>query len=158
MASKSEMLQVVQSLYDLCQRGEWAQVEPLLTEDFYLTEATGLPFAGVYRGRSALREVFGRVFTTLDVTGLDIHDITIGEDHVVGVLDMVLAGKPQVRVAITEVFRFRDGKVCEIRPHYFDTSAIVQRRRDATPGNFESVSGTGAPLGPKGVTRDLSSD
>ncbi|MET0988844.1 MAG: nuclear transport factor 2 family protein [Steroidobacteraceae bacterium] len=125
MTSSSDLRQVVQSLYDLCQRGEWEQVETLLTDDFYLTEAPGLPFEGIYRGRSALRQVFGRVFTMLDIAGLDVHDITVGEHHAVGVLDMLLAGKPPVRVAITEVFRFRDGKVCEIRPHYFDTSVIV---------------------------------
>ncbi|HKQ84084.1 MAG TPA: nuclear transport factor 2 family protein [Steroidobacteraceae bacterium] len=125
MTSSGDLRQIVQSFYDLCQRGEWARVETMLTDDFYLTEAPGLPFAGVYRGRRALREVFERVFTMLDIAGLDVHDIAVGENHAVGVLDMVLAGTPPVRVAITEVFRFRAGKVCEIRPHYFDTSVIV---------------------------------
>src|SRR5262245_19514778 len=125
MTAGNEMIQVVQSLYDLCQRGEWAKVEPLLTDDFYLTEATGLPFAGVYRGRGALRQAFQRVFTALHLDALDVHAITLGESHAVGVLDMVLKGKPSVRVPITEVFRFRGGKVCEIRPHYFDPALIA---------------------------------
>jgi ketosteroid isomerase-like protein len=125
MTTTSDLRQVVQALYDLCGKGDWAGAEALLTEDFFVTEAPQLPYAGVYRGRSALREVVERVFGGLQVTGLDIHDITVGEKHAVGVLDMLLPGEPPLRVPVAEIFRFRDGKVCEIRPHYFDVGMII---------------------------------
>jgi hypothetical protein len=79
--------------------------------------------------------LFERVFSMLDIAGLEMHDITVGENHAVGVLDMVLAGEEGTRLQIAEIFRFRDGKVCEIRPHYFDTAAViaaVAARRVAT--------------------------
>jgi hypothetical protein len=40
-------------------------------------------------------------------------------------LDMLLPGSPEVRVPIAEAFLFRDGKCCEIRPYYFDPTAVV---------------------------------
>ncbi len=135
MTAATDLRQVVQALYDHCGRGDWASAEALLTEDFIAIEAPQLPFAGTYRGRGGLRQLFERVFSMLDIAGLEMHDITVGEEHAVGVLDMVLADKGGTRVRIAEIFRFRDGKVCEIRPHYFDTApviAAVAARRTAT--------------------------
>lgn len=125
MTATTDMRRVVQALYDYCGRGDWASAEALLTEDFFVIEAPHLPFAGVYHGRGGLREVFNRVFSMLDIAGVDIQDITVGENHAIAVLDMVLAGDPVTRVPLTEVFRFRDGKVCEIRPHYFDPAPVL---------------------------------
>lgn len=116
---------VVQALYDHCGRGEWASAEALLTDDFFVTEGSGLPYSGAYHGRGALRQLMEKVFGMLDVAGLDVHEITVGEEYAVGVLDMLLRGEPQVRVPIAEIFRFRNGKVCEIRPHYFDAAPVV---------------------------------
>jgi ketosteroid isomerase-like protein len=116
---------VVQALYDRTARGDWAGAEELLTDDFFVSEGSGLPYAGVYRGRGALRELMDIVFGMLDIAALDVHEITVGEEYAVGVLDMVLAGEPQVRLPIAEIFRFRDGKVCEIRPHYFDPAPVA---------------------------------
>jgi ketosteroid isomerase-like protein len=121
----SSQREIVQALYRLCAQGDWASAEALLTEDFFVIEADSLPFAGVYRGRGGLRQIYEIVFGSLDIAAAEIHEITTGEEYAVTLLDMVLAGDPPVRVPITEVFRFRDGKVCEIRPHYFDPAPIV---------------------------------
>ncbi len=59
------------------------------------------------------------------VVGLDIHEITAGGDRVVALLDLLLEGAPPVRVPLAETFRLRDGKVCEIRPYYYDPTPIV---------------------------------
>ena len=95
---------LIEQLYEANGKGDWSTAAGYLTEDFFVTEADTMPFAGVYHGRGALPEV----------------------------LDMVLAGDPPVRVPLAEMFRFRDGKVCEIKPYYFDPTPIVravQQRR-----------------------------
>jgi limonene-1,2-epoxide hydrolase len=84
-----------------------------------------LPFAGVYRGPGALQKLFEIVMASAGVVGLDIHEITAGGDRVVALLDLLLEGTPPVRVPLAETFRFRDGKVCEIRPYYYDPTPIV---------------------------------
>jgi ketosteroid isomerase-like protein len=122
----AHLRRVTQDLYELCSRGEWAKVETLLTDDFVAIESPQLPFGGVYRGVAGFRELFGRVFGLLDITSIEVEDITVGGNHAVAVLNMMLAGDPPVRVPLTEVFRFREGKVCEVRPHYFNPRQIIE--------------------------------
>jgi ketosteroid isomerase-like protein len=118
-------IKYVQDLFVATGGGDWKTAEAMLTADFLVTEADTLPFAGVYRGPGALQELFEIVMASAGVVGLDIHEITAGGDRVVALLDLLLEGTPPVRVPLAETFRFRDGKVCEIRPYYYDPTPIV---------------------------------
>lgn len=132
---ETKNLQLVQALFDATGKGDWAAAENMLTSDFSVTEAGTLPFAGTYHGRGALQELFTLVMSAAGVTGLDIQQLTAGGDRVVALLEMILGGAPEVRVPLAETFRIRDGKVCEIRPYYFDprpiTAAVEARKRAA---------------------------
>ncbi len=121
---REQQLAVARALYDTTGKGDWAGAEALLTDDFYVTEASTLPYAGVYRGRAALRELFTRVMSSMSVTSLEVKALTQGDDHVVAILDLVL-GASGSRVQIAEMFRFRGDRVCEIRPYYFDPSPVL---------------------------------
>jgi ketosteroid isomerase-like protein len=129
-------LKTIEALYAATGKGDWPTAESMLTEDFFVTEAGTTPFAGVYRGRKALHDLFMQVIPAAGVTGLDIQQSTAGGDTVVVLLELVLGGSPEVRVALAEVFRLRDGKVCEIKPYYFDPrplfAAIAARKQAAT--------------------------
>lgn len=118
-------IKYVQELFAATGGGDWKTAELMLTADFLVTEADTLPFAGVYRGPAALQDLFEIVMASAGVVGLDIHEITAGGDRVVALLDLLLEGTPPVRVPLAETFRFRDGKVCEIRPYYYDPTPIV---------------------------------
>ena len=89
-----EIQKFVDHLYELTGTANWAEVEKFLTEDFFVTEADTLPYAGVYRGKGALRELYGKVMSMMDVVDLKIHETTVGHDYAVTLLDMVLAGNP----------------------------------------------------------------
>ena len=138
MATQEERhLAVVAALYEATGSANWPAVATHLTDDFFVSEGSMMPFTGVYRGRDALRELYTKVMGMMDVTGLDIRARTAGDNHVVVLLDMVLAGTPEVRAPIAEIFRFRGDKVCEIQPFYFDPApviAAVNRRRQAKAG------------------------
>jgi len=125
-------LKTIDALYAATGQGDWATAESMLTEDFFVTEADTTPFGGVYRGRRALHDLFTHVMSAAGVTGLDIQQSTAGGDTVVVLLDLVLGGPPAVRVSLAELFRFRDGKVCEIKPYYFDPrplcAAVASRK------------------------------
>ena len=118
-------IKYVKDLYAATGSGDWKTAESMLTSDFFVTEADTLPFAGVYRGPKALQELFQIVMGSMGVAGLDLHQITAGGDRVVALLDLLLPGTPPVRAPLAETFRFRDGKVCEIKPYYFDPRPIV---------------------------------
>lgn len=126
-------LKSVEALFAATGSGDWATAESMLTEDFFITEADTNPFAGVYRGRRALQDLYGKVIVATGVTDMRIEQLTAGGDRVVALVEMTLAGPPEARVSLAEVFRFRDGKVCEIKPHYFDpqplAAAVAARQR-----------------------------
>ncbi len=109
-------------LYELTRQGDWDAAAEMLTDDFFVTEAPGLPYEGVFRGRNALKELYTKVMGTMDVTGLDIHQMTVGGDWVVVLLDIVARDVDggELRLSLAEATRFRGDKVCEIKPYYFD--------------------------------------
>lgn len=122
---ESRNRETVLALYRATGRGDWAKAEILMTPDILIKEAASLPFAGVYRGVQAMRELFAAVRST-GITGIEMHQATAGGDWVVVLLDLLLEGTPPERVPLAEAFRLRDGKVCEIVPYYFDPGPIVR--------------------------------
>jgi ketosteroid isomerase-like protein len=97
----------------------------MLTDDFFIIEAEGLPMAGEYRGKTALRELYAHVFGTLKVADLEPEVMTAGDDYVVNMVSFRFEDPSLASAQLAELFRFRDGKVCEIRPYYFDPKPIV---------------------------------
>lgn len=115
---------VIEALYAATGAGDFDAAEQYLTDDFFITEADSMPFAGVYRGKTALRELFVKVMGMMDVAGLDVVEHCVGGDHGVTILQFKFADPALAPAPLCEMFRFRDGKVCEIRPYYFDPAPI----------------------------------
>lgn len=124
-----EMIRFVEDLYAATGRGDWEAAEAMLTDDFFITEAAGLPMAGTYSGRGALRELYTRVFSLLEVSALDRLQTLTGEDCAITVLRMHFAGEGKAPAELCEMFRFRNGKCCEIKPFYFDPAPVVAAAR-----------------------------
>ena len=122
---EEQNLKTVQALFAATGSGDWPAAEAMLTEDFFVTEADTNPFAGVYRGRRALHDLFTEVVAAAGVTKMDVRQLTAGGDLVVAMVDMTLGGPPERSVSLAEVFRIRNGKVCEIKPHYFDSAPLA---------------------------------
>ncbi|MEO0033203.1 MAG: hypothetical protein RIS94_2961 [Pseudomonadota bacterium] len=120
-----QIQQFVVDLYAATGVGDWDTAASMLTDDFFVTEADTLPFAGVYRGNNALRELYSKVMGMMDVAGLDVVETCVGKDHAVTILSFRFADPALPPAHLCELFRFRDGKVCEIRPYYFDPAPIV---------------------------------
>lgn len=119
------VLQLIDNLYAATGVGDFDKAEEYLTDDFFITEADMLPFAGVYRGRTALRELFTKVMGMMDVSGLNVVQTTCGGDYAVTILSFEFVDPSLAPAHLCELFRFRDGKVCEIRPYYFDPTSIL---------------------------------
>ena len=119
-------IQYVRDLYAASMSGNWATAASMLTDDFFVTEADTMPFAGVYRGRTGLQELYTKVMSMVSAKDLQIHHITAGGDVVVVLLDIVLDTTPETRAPIAEVFYFRGGAVCEIKPYYFTPTTMIK--------------------------------
>lgn len=120
-----QIQQFVVDLYAATGVGDWDKAASMLTDDFFVTEADTLPMKGVYRGKNALRDLYTKVMGMMDVAGLEIVETCAGKDHAVTILSFRFADPSLAPAHLCELFRFRDGKVCEIRPYYFDPAPIV---------------------------------
>lgn len=131
--SADQMIAFVDDLYAATGVGDWDKAAAMLTDDFFVTEANCLPMAGVYRGKNALHDLFVKVMGMVDVVGLDRVQTTAGGDYAVTILSFRFADPALKPAELCEMFRFRDGKCCEIRPFYFDpadfTAAVEAKRR-----------------------------
>lgn len=65
-----EQFELVENHYALNASGDYPAAQELLTDDFFITIPPYLPFAGVYRGKGAFRELNPIVVETLAVTGM----------------------------------------------------------------------------------------
>ena len=120
-----QMIQFVEDLYAATGAGDFDKAAEMVTDDFFVTEADCMPMAGVYRGKHALRELFIKVMGMVDVAGLDRVQTTAGRDHAVTILSFRFADPALAPAELCEMFRFRDGKCCEIRPFYFDPAQFI---------------------------------
>lgn len=127
--SPEDMIRFVDDLYAASGAGDWEKAAAMVTDDFFITEAEGLPMAGTYRGKYALRDLFIEVMGMLEVAGLDRVQTTAGGDYAVTILRMRFADPALPPAELCEMFRFRDGKCCEIKPFYFDPQTIVNACR-----------------------------
>lgn len=123
--SPQEITAFVERLYATAGAGDWEGTAAMLTDDFVAYEADGLPMAGAYRGTRGLQDLFMKVMGMVNVAALDRHDLLVGEDCAIAVLSMRFADPALAPAQIAEMFRFRDGKCCEIKPFYFDPAPFL---------------------------------
>jgi ketosteroid isomerase-like protein len=128
---ESRNRETVLALYKATSQGDWAKAATMMSDDILITEAVTTPFAGVYRGVAAMRELYAKVMS-MGVIGVDMRQATAGGDWVVVLLDLLFEGNPPVRAPLAEAFRFQEGKVHEIVPYYFDTEVLTRVAGRAT--------------------------
>lgn len=123
--SPEETVAFVDALYGAAGAGDWEATSAMLTEDFVAYEADGLPMAGAYRGKNGLKDLFERVMGMVDVVALDRSALPVGEDCAIAVLTMRFADPALKPAELCEMFRFRGGKCCEIKPYYYDPAPFL---------------------------------
>jgi ketosteroid isomerase-like protein len=122
----------VEKLYALSGAGDWAAVAEYMSDDLVIVEADSLPYGGAYTGRNALRDLFEKVMAYWEDPSVEMHGITASQDRGVSILTLNVTSRQTGRrlaLDIAETFRFRDSKLIEIKPYYFDTHLIVEDAR-----------------------------
>lgn len=90
-----------------------------MTDGFVITIPPTMPVAGVFRGKQAFRELIPLVAATVAVAKMEFVATTVGDDHVVEIVEFTLIGA-DAPVQVAEVNRFRGDQICEIRTFYPD--------------------------------------
>jgi SnoaL-like domain len=123
--SDAEKITIMEGLYAATGVGDFDKAEEFLTDDFIITEADTIPYAGIYSGKTALRTLYTKVMGMMDVAGLDIVQHTAGGDFAVTILSFSFTDPKLAPAPLCELYRFRGNKICEIKPYYFDPAPII---------------------------------
>ncbi|HUD95549.1 nuclear transport factor 2 family protein [Sphingobium sp.] len=129
MQRYADIRNMVQRIYQLTGTGQWDAVADMLTDDFVILEADSLPYAGTYEGKSALQDLYTRVFAYWEDPALETGDICVGQDHAIVLVKVTATARSsgqRLEMPLTEVFHVRGDKFCGITPYYFDTASIAR--------------------------------
>ena len=90
-----------------------------------------MPFGGTYRGKDAFLELIPICVKVLAIRKIEHVATTIGDGYAMELVEFTLEGHDGPPLAVAEVIKFRDNKICEIRPYYYDPFpmiAVAQQR------------------------------
>ena len=135
-----EQLDLVRQHYALNFAGDHAAARELLTDDFEITIPAFMPFGGTYTGKDAFKQLIPIVVAALAVEKIEHVATTIGDGYAMELVEFTLDGHDGPPLPVAEVLRFRDGKICEIRPYYYDPFPMIalaeRRARDLQPAKL----------------------
>jgi len=121
-----EMKTLIDDLYLLSATDMDKALELYIHEDFVIEEPAELPMAGTYSGKEGLKSLYASVFTMVDVVALERSLFMAGEDCCATKVEMRFADPNLESAELLEMFKFKNGKVIEIRPYYFSPSLFTQ--------------------------------
>ena len=112
--------------------GDFGPIAATLDPDVVIRQPASLPYGGEWRGHAgfeAWMRAFAEQWAALDVTGSELFpvgDVVVGRSHVHA------THKPtgrRVDWPLLQYFRFRDRRVLELWPFYWDTAALLGQLR-----------------------------
>lgn len=107
--------------------GDTESLFRLLADDVTFIEADSLPYGGTFHGPAGAQQGVGGMFTAWSHLRVEIEDILASGDLVIVYLQMTATSRETGEVydgPTAELFRFKDGKITEWRPIYWDTHAV----------------------------------
>ena len=106
--------------------GDAATLKALADPAMLLHQGAGLPYAGTFHGPEGFLEFMGIFGETYDIQHFATVRSFVGDDPDWVAVEFAMratvrkTGAP-FETTLVELWRFQDGKVVEIRPHYFNT-------------------------------------
>lgn len=121
-------IEIVREAYRGADAGSFERFYASFAEDAVGYEAEGIPYGGVYPGKEGCIRLNEALFKAWESLSWNVLELTGGGDIVVVHLEMTFKpkGGEAIKHPIMELWRFRDGKIIEIRPFYYDTHLIRQ--------------------------------
>jgi ketosteroid isomerase-like protein len=124
-------LELSRELYAYVQKGEWGRVEEFMADDFVIHEPPSLPYGGEWRGKDALQRLYAHVMAYWADPKVEWIDLLGGEGHSVALLRFSMTSRvsgERFSQHVTEVTQFNpDGKIAEMRIHYFDPAEVARK-------------------------------
>ncbi len=112
--------------------GDFGPIAATLDPDVVIRQPASVPYGGEWRGHAgfeAWMRAFAEQWAAMDVTGSELFpvgDVVVAKSHVHA------THKPtgrRVDWPLLQYFKFRDGRVLELWPFYWDTAALLGQLR-----------------------------
>jgi ketosteroid isomerase-like protein len=124
-----ENLRIIDAFYAAIRAGDAAAQEALLHEDIEIHEADALPYGGSYKGLGGFRLMSRLLFECWKGLDYRVGEIAAGPDYAFVVLYLSAMGHKTGKAfsfTCIEFWRFQDGKIRSISPHYWDTKRAAE--------------------------------
>ncbi len=112
--------------------GDFAPIAATLDRDVVIHQPASLPYGGEWRGHAgfeAWMRAFADQWAAMDVTGSELFQ---AGDGVVSRSHVHARHKPTGRPVdwpLLQYFKFRDGRILELWPFYWDTATLLSQLR-----------------------------
>ena len=124
---RSAMEQTARAFYAAALATDWERVAALVTDDFVIHEASGLPFGGDHHGVAGLQTLGRQVFSHFKRFAVAPERFAVGEDSVAVWINASGVGRQTgdtFEMPICEWLHFRDGRIASITPFYWDGTTV----------------------------------
>ena len=131
---------MVMAVFDRLVAGEGDAFWELFDDDVVFHEAACLPYGGAHHGLAATRQAFEVLCETFSDNKVVFEEVLAAGDIVIAYQTITFRVKANGRTGtlpVSELFRFRGGKVVEWRACYFDANlvaAAIDPARYHSPG------------------------
>jgi uncharacterized protein len=122
-------VEVVQAFYSAMQRGDVEGMLAVVDSDAVLEEANSLPYAGVYRGHAAWRNLSAEFYATWQDSVNTIDSIADVGPYVVSLIRWRATSRHTgrtIEIPLAEFFWVVEGKITRLLPFYWDTAAVLR--------------------------------
>ena len=119
----------IEAAYRAMIAGDQGALFALLAVDVEFHEASSLPYGGSFSGLEGARAGVVGMFSAWSHLRVEIEELVAGGDLVIVYLWMRATARATGEVyegPTAELFRFKDGKISEWRPIYWDTHRVRQ--------------------------------
>lgn len=120
---------LIKEAYAKLKAGDEDGFYDMFAEDAVLHEAESLPYGGTWRGKAMLRAGVQRMYEAWAEMLFEVEEVTAGGDIAIVLLHTSAKGHSSGKsyaFPVCELWRFRDGKVIELRPFYWDTRRALE--------------------------------
>lgn len=128
-SQEDKNLAIAKAAYEASARGDWDSFMKEVTDETEFHEPPSLPYGGTYRGVADIIRGAKWMVGAWDDFKFQILEYTAGGDLVI--VHLLISGMGRktgksFSMPIMEMWRFKEGKVIELRPFYFDTHRCVE--------------------------------
>jgi ketosteroid isomerase-like protein len=126
-STKPGTREVVEAAYQALSSGDVPTFLGLLADDVTLHEPDNHPAPGLLTSKQEVVAALEGLVAGLGLRGVVVHEILTEGERAVGIIDVeCTAGSGrEYSMSVVELWTVRDGLVRAIKPHYFDTAALV---------------------------------